>query len=306
VALSWFIGAYTSFASWKATVDRLTGFHKAIVAAQEQHRSNPGITVSTDGTGQLELDHVELDLPNGQPLLSNAKLTIAPGARVLLQGASGCGKSTLFRAIAGIWPFGRGRIRVPNDFRVLFLPQRPYFPLGTLRCAVAYPAAATAFTDDEVMDVLTAVGLPHLIARLDESANWGMQLSGGEQQRVAFARAVLQKPAWLFLDEATSNLDDPSQARLYEALIQRLKDTTIVSIGHRGELACYHAQRVELRPVAGGTHELRTWQGAGGVISSEDAALGRESAPSGVARARPVLPAGSTSAVKAVPARGRD
>jgi putative ATP-binding cassette transporter len=257
VALSWFIGAYTNFATWKATVDRLTGFHKAIVAAQEQHRSNPGITVSPDGAGQLELDHVELDLPNGQPLLSNAKLTIAPGARILLQGASGCGKSTLFRAIAGIWPFGRGRVRVPKDFRVLFLPQRPYFPLGTLRCAVAYPAAATTFTDDEVMDVLTAVGLPHLIARLDESVNWSMQLSGGEQQRVAFARALLQKPAWLFLDEATSNLDDPSQARLYEVLTQRLKDTTIVSIGHRDELACYHPQRVELRPAAGGTHELR-------------------------------------------------
>jgi putative ATP-binding cassette transporter len=306
VALSWFIGAYTNFASWKATVDRLTGFHKAIVAAQEQHRSHPGIAVSTEGAGQLELDHVELDLPNGQPLLSDAKLSIAPGARILLQGDSGSGKSTLFRAIAGIWPFGRGRIRIPTDFRVLFLPQRPYFPLGTLRCAVAYPAAADVFSDDEVMDVLTAVGLPHLIARLDESVNWSMQLSGGEQQRVAFARALLQKPGWLFLDEATSNLDDPSQARLYEVLIQRLKDTTIVSIGHRDELACFHAQRVELRPVPGGTHELRTGQGADGAISSEDAAPGRESAALAVARTRPVLPAGSTSAPKAVPARGRD
>jgi putative ATP-binding cassette transporter len=315
VALSWFINAYTGtgpntgFAGWKATVDRLTSFHKAIIAAQEQHRTHPGIAVSADGAGQIELDHVELDLPNGQPLLSNAKLNIAAGARILLQGASGCGKSTLFRAIAGIWPFGRGHVRVPKDFRVLFLPQRPYFPLGTLRCAVAYPAASDAFSDDEVMDALTTVGLPHFIARLDESANWSMQFSGGEQQRVAFARALLQKPAWLFLDEATSNLDDASQAKLYEVLTQRLKGTTIVSIAHRDELAPYHAQHAELHPTAGGTHELVVDepQPADRVFATEvDAAPDRESAAAGARRTGRILPAGSTSAARAVPARDRD
>jgi len=309
VALSWFIGAYTSFAAWKATVDRLTGFHKAIVAAQEHHRTHPGIAVSADGGGQIELDHVELDLPNGQPLLSNAKLNIAAGARILLQGASGCGKSTLFRAIAGIWPFGRGHVRVPKDFRALFLPQRPYFPLGTLRCAVSYPAASDAFSDDEVMDALTAVGLPHFIARLDESANWSMQFSGGEQQRVAFARALLQKPAWLFLDEATSNLDDASQAQLYEVLTQRLKGTTIVSIAHRDELAPYHAQHVELHPTAGGTHELLAEEPQPverAFSTAADAVPDRESAAAAARRTGRILPAGSTSAARAVPARDRD
>jgi putative ATP-binding cassette transporter len=256
-ALSWFINLYATLASWKATVDRLTGFHNAIATSQEQRRTNPGIATVSDGAATLALDHVELDLPNGQPLVSNGNLTIAQGSRVLVQGPSGSGKSTLFRAIAGIWPFGRGHIYQPRDFHALFLPQRPYFPLGTLREVVLYPMGSLSRTDEEVMDALAAVGLPHLIARLDESANWALQLSGGEQQRVAFARALLHKPAWLFLDEASSNLDDPSQTRLYDLLTHRLRDSTIVSIGHRDELACYHPQRVSLQPAPGGTHELR-------------------------------------------------
>ncbi|HTS53868.1 MAG TPA: ABC transporter ATP-binding protein/permease, partial [Burkholderiales bacterium] len=255
-ALSWFINAYSSVAAWKATVDRLTGFHNAVTACQEQTRVNPGIATVSDGDATLALDHLELDLPNGQPLLSNANLTIAQGSRVMVQGPSGSGKSTLFRAIAGIWPFGRGHISQPRGFQALFLPQRPYFPLGTLREVVLYPMHTPSHSDEEVTDALTAVGLPHLIARLDESANWAMQLSGGEQQRVAFARALLQKPAWLFLDEASSNLDEASQSRLYDLLTHRLKDSTIVSIGHREELAPYHQQRVALEPAPGGTHKL--------------------------------------------------
>jgi putative ATP-binding cassette transporter len=162
----------------------------------------------------------------------------------------------LFRAIAGIWPFGRGRIYQPRDFNALFLPQRPYFPLGTLREVVLYPNGSRSCSEEEVLDTLTAVGLGHLVARLDESANWAMQLSAGEQQRVAFARALLQKPAWLFLDEASSNLDDASQARLYDLLTHRLKDCTIVSIAHREELARYHQHRVTMQPGPGGTHRL--------------------------------------------------
>jgi len=255
-SLSWFINLYANVAAWRATVDRLTGFHKAIAESQLQMQTKPGIAMVSDGAANLALDHVELDLPNGQPLLSNANLTIAQGARVLVQGPSGSGKSTLFRAIAGIWPFGRGRIHQPRDFNVLFLPQRPYFPLGTLREVVLYPKSSRSCSEEEVLDTLGAVGLGHLIPRLDESANWAMQLSGGEQQRVAFARALLQKPEWLFLDEASSNLDDASQARLYELLTQRLKECTIVSIAHREELACYHQQRVSMQPGPGGIHRL--------------------------------------------------
>ncbi|HTO42638.1 MAG TPA: ABC transporter ATP-binding protein/permease [Burkholderiales bacterium] len=256
-ALSWFINLYSSIAAWKATVDRLTGFHNAIVYSQEQTRVQPGIDTVKDGGTTLALDHLELDLPTGQPLLSNANLSIAPGTRVLIEGPSGSGKSTLFRAIAGIWPFGRGLIHRPQDFQALFLPQRPYFPLGTLREAVLYPMGSTSRSDEEVKDALTAVGLSHLTTRLDESANWALRLSGGEQQRVAFARALLQKPQWLFLDEASSNLDDASQARLYDLLTHRLRDSAIVSIGHREELAGYHQQRVALQATAGGIHELR-------------------------------------------------
>jgi vitamin B12/bleomycin/antimicrobial peptide transport system ATP-binding/permease protein len=255
-ALSWFINLYSSVAAWRATVERLTGFHNAVALCQEQTRNNPGIATMSDGAAALALDHVELDLPNGQPLLSNGSLTIAQGSRVLLQGPSGSGKSTLFRAIAGIWPFGRGRIHQPRDFNALFLPQRPYFPLGTLREVVLYPKSSRSCSEEEVLDTLAAVGLAHLIPRLDESANWAMQLSGGEQQRVAFARALLQKPTWLFLDEASSNLDDTSQTRLYDLLTHRLKDCTIVSIAHREELACYHQQRVTMQPGPGGIHRL--------------------------------------------------
>jgi vitamin B12/bleomycin/antimicrobial peptide transport system ATP-binding/permease protein len=255
-SLSWFINVYTTFAEWKATVDRLIGFHTAIEAAQEQQRQTPGVEMLSSAGSSLKLDHVELDLPTGETLVSDTNLDITQGSRVLIQGPSGSGKSTLFRAIAGIWPFGQGRIRQPADFDVLFLPQRPYFPLGTLREVVSYPARAEAHSNAQVEDVLAAVGLPDLIPRLDESANWAQQLSGGEQQRVAFARALLEQPAWLFLDEATSSLDDASQAQLYELLTQRLKSTTIVSIAHRSELARYHAQRLELRAAAGGTHEL--------------------------------------------------
>ena len=254
-SLSWFINIYTTFAEWKATVDRLIGFHQAIEAAQRAQRQNPGVELVSGPEGSLQLDGLELGLPTGESLIWNASLDITYGSRILIQGPSGSGKSTLFRAIAGIWPFGRGRILHPANFDRLFLPQRPYFPLGTLRQALCYPTRLEAFTDAEMTEALTAVGLPHLLTRLDQSADWSAQLSGGEQQRVAFARALLEKPAWLFLDEATSNLDDVSQAELYELLTDRLKHTTIVSIAHRNDLARFHGQRLELRR---GVRELAT------------------------------------------------
>jgi len=258
-SLSWFINVYAAFAEWKATVDRLIGFHKLIEAAKQDQRLKSGVELLDGLDGTLRFDQLELALPTGETLVSSANLHIAHGSRVLLQGPSGSGKSTLFRAIAGIWPFGKGRIRQPAGFDVLFLPQRPYFPLGTLRESVCYPARADAFTDAEIEEALLAVGLPHLVPQLKQSANWSAQLSGGEQQRVAFARALLIKPAWLFLDEATSSLDDTSQMQLYELVMQRLTDTTIISIAHRSDLAGFHLQRLELRAGQGGAHELAWW-----------------------------------------------
>lgn len=249
-ALSWFINVYPEFASWKATVDRLTGFHNAIQLAQSEARTSPGTVLEPSGADSLALSDVELALPGGRTLLANASATIMPKERVLLRGPSGSGKSTLFRALAGIWPFGRGRIRVPRIFDSLFLPQRPYFPMGTLREAAAYPAEPGRFTDAQLRSALTDVGLPHLADRLDEAAQWNQQLSGGEQQRVAIARALLHKPAWLFLDEATSNLDPNSEAALYTLLAERLPDSTIVSIAHRPEVARHHQRVIEIDPAS--------------------------------------------------------
>ena len=257
-ALSWFINVYLPFANWKATVDRLTGFHRAVMQAQADRVANPGVATAPGAGEALALEHVDLLLPGGRTLLADASLRIEPGARVLVRGASGAGKSTLFRAIAGIWPFGRGHVRLPREFPALFLPQRPYFPLGTLRAVVAYPALSGAFSDAQIKAALTDVGLAHLCERLDEEANWSMQLSGGEQQRVAFARALLLQPQWLFLDEATSALDESSQAALHDLIAQRLPQATIVSIAHRPAVARFHDQTIELAVDGEGRGRLET------------------------------------------------
>jgi len=183
-------------------------------------------------------------------LLSNASLQVRPHQDVLVTGPSGSGKSTLFRALAGIWPYWRGRIRLPKGARLLFLPQKPYLPIGSLKRAVAYPDDPGKFSDDEVLAVLDAVGLSEMKERLDQSQNWAQVLSGGEQQRLAFARALLYQPDWLFLDEATASLPDADQDRLYSLLKKRLPNATIVSIGHRESLGGLHDRRLELRDAA--------------------------------------------------------
>ena len=253
-ALSWFIYIYDSssgeksnFAKWKATVDRLTTFRAAIAEAREHATSDRTVAFEPGADTALAIDGVDVALPTEQPLLADVRASVAAGERVLLMGASGSGKSTLFRVLAGIWPFARGRIRTPPKFEPLFLPQRPYFPLGTLREVVAYPASPERFGDDAIRAALSDVGLPALASRLDETASWHLQLSGGEQQRVAIARALLIRPEWLFLDEATSSLDDASEAALYTLLCERLPDTAIVSIAHRADLARFHHRTLQLR-----------------------------------------------------------
>jgi vitamin B12/bleomycin/antimicrobial peptide transport system ATP-binding/permease protein len=253
-ALSWFIDAYTIFASWRATVERLTGFRSAIVTAEEESRAGVGpVVVPEAAIASLVLHNLKLGLPTGRVLLSGVNAELKAGERVIVRGPSGSGKSTLFRAIAGIWPFGSGEVKLPQKFRSLFLPQRPYFPIGTLRQAVSYPAAPEAFSDAQLRDALVLTGLGHLADRLDEQQNWGQQLSGGEQQRVAIARALLHKPAWLFLDEATSALDEPSQTHVYELLTESLKGAAIISIAHRSALADFHGKFWELKPDREGT-----------------------------------------------------
>jgi putative ATP-binding cassette transporter len=187
---------------------------------------------------------MDVYLPDGQPLIANVNLSVARGQSVLLGGASGSGKSTLLRAIAGIWPFARGEIRGSHDARVMFLPQKPYLPIGTLREVVGYPMPAGGVDDATAREVLEVVGLPALAGRLDEYGHWALQMSPGEQQRIAFARALIHKPDWLFLDEASSALDEVTEARLYRLLRERLPGTTVFSVGHRATLRAFHSREL--------------------------------------------------------------
>ena len=242
-ALSWFIDAYTQFASWKATVDRLTGFSAALehVRAEAERLDGEHAEAPTE---DLAMQGLALSLPQGKPLLAPTTLQFRRGEAVLVSGPSGTGKSTLFRALAGIWPYWSGRVLLPKGARLLFLPQKPYLPVGALKHAVCYPADAAAHEDGVVSEVLRTVGLGHLAPELARAENWAQVLSGGEQQRLAFARALLNKPDWLFLDEATASLPEDAQAALYRLLRERLPATTVVSIGHRASLAEFHPRRL--------------------------------------------------------------
>jgi putative ATP-binding cassette transporter len=247
-SLSWFVDNYSTLANWRASVDRLLTFHRALEDAAAEQARHDAIDVQADEGTSVRAEGLDLALPNGRTILADTAFGIEPGERVLITGPSGSGKSTLFRALAGIWPYGRGRIRAPAGARVLFLPQKPYIPIGTLREAVAYPGAATDFTTDAIAAALDAATLEGLKARLDERQNWSMQLSGGEQQRLAIARALLHAPDWLFLDEATASVDEATERALYDALVARLPNSSIVSIAHRPTVAAYHRRQLALTP----------------------------------------------------------
>jgi len=248
-ALSFFVQSYKEIAAWSAVVERLAGFERTLDGVH--HQATAGLRRVEGRPAQLTVAGVDLYRPDGQPLMANVNFSLRRGDTVLLSGSSGSGKSTLIRAIAGIWPFGRGEIRAARDARMLFLPQRPYLPIGALRDVVSYPMPAEGVPEGTLREALDAVGLPQLAGRLDEDAHWALQLSPGEQQRIAFARALVQKPEWLFLDEATSAVDEATEARLYRLMRERLPETTLFSIGHRTTLRPFHTRQLMVQPSPG-------------------------------------------------------
>ncbi|MBA2399388.1 MAG: ABC transporter ATP-binding protein/permease [Bradyrhizobium sp.] len=247
-ALSIFVTIYRTLADWRAIVARLDGFEAAIASATALEKSSGSIgLVTSEGGKAIDLRQLTLRLPDGTPLVSAEALSLRGGERTLLTGPSGSGKSTLFRAIAGIWPFGSGSIAIPTGASVMMLPQRPYFPIGSLHGAIAYPGDDTkTFSAGQVREALVTVGLPKFAERLQEEAHWNRMLSLGEQQRLGLARALLHAPDYLFLDEATASLDEPSEAALYNLLGSKLPQTTIVSIGHRSTLEAFHQRHVAM------------------------------------------------------------
>lgn len=249
-SLSWFVDSYTQLASWKATVNRLTTFSETMARAKVAQATQHGFDLVETAAPELALRGVDVTLPDGRVLLEGVDLDIRPGERLVLQGPSGSGKTTLFRVLAGLWPFGKGTVQLPRQAKALFLPQKPYIPIGTLKEALCYPDRPEAHDDLEVSQALTDCQLVHFADRLGETGNWSMTMSPGEQQRLSFARALLVRPDWLFLDEASSALDEATEARMYRLLLERLPDVTMVSIAHKPSVMQFHDRRIELDPAS--------------------------------------------------------
>src|SRR3954454_6825251 len=248
--MSFFITFYTTLADYKASGDRRRSFDAATDRAGGVGPSSR-LAVREGATPELHIDDLRLGLPDGRTILEAHGLVLRPGETTLFTGPSGSGKSTLFRAISGIWPFGEGRIATPKGAGMMLLPQRPYIPVGTLKGTVVYPAVEGAYDDAAIAEALKAARLPQFVGRLHEEGFWAQSLSLGEQQRLAIARALLAKPDWLFLDEATAALDEPTEAEIYRVLSERLSDTTLVSIGHRSTTQAFHERRIDMRPADG-------------------------------------------------------
>jgi putative ATP-binding cassette transporter len=251
-ALRWFVDNYSRIADWRAALYRIAVFDDALRRVDDFPPQTERIVLAEHPRGHLAFEHLNVQTASGTVVIADAHAEIAPGERVLIVGESGVGKSTLFRAIAGLWPWGSGAILLPPRERMMFMPQHPYLPLGTLRAATCYPDPPEAYSAAAVDAALARVGLDEFVPLLDRDERWDRLLSLGQQQRLAFARLLLQKPAWVFLDEATSALDLPNQARVMSLFDDEMKAATIVSIGHRPSLEEFHGRALQLVAAGGG------------------------------------------------------
>ena len=245
--MNFFVDRYIGLADFSSTIARLTSFDEAFARTQATWRASPRVEVKPGLGEALAIPDLQLELPDGRKLARIGNLVLAPQEATLVMGPSGAGKSTLLRAIAGLWPYGKGEIDQPAHAKLMLLPQRPYIPIGALKEAIAYPFEAKHYDAARLGAALVDVGLPELADRLEESDNWQMRLSGGEQQRLAIARALLAKPDWLFLDEATASLDEDSEDKLYRVIASALPQATIVSVGHRSTLKALHKREIHLQ-----------------------------------------------------------
>jgi putative ATP-binding cassette transporter len=256
-SLKWFVDNFPRAADWRAALHRVTAFHDALLIVDERDEE-PSIILKPHPEGHLVFERVSVWLADGGVVISDATTDIKPGERVLVVGESGTGKSTLMRAIGGLWPWGTGTIYLPPREQMMFLPQRPYMPLGSLRQAVTYPANVREFTDEQIKGALARVGLPEFVNRLDDDDRWDRLMSLGQQQRLAFARVLLQKPLWVFLDEATAALDEENQLRVMSIFDDELAETAVVSIGHRPGLEAFHKRKLQLVGGPAGARLRRT------------------------------------------------
>ena len=245
-SLRWFVDQFPAIADWRATLRRVSAFKAAIDKVDEIDAAIENIKLVEHPSGRLAFDGVSVLLSDGRVVISEATVEIGPGERVLILGESGAGKSTLFRALAGLWPWGGGTIRLPEPDSMMFMPQRPYLPLGTMRAAIAYPNLPDVFTTAEVEAALKRVGLAEFLPELDTVARLDKSLSLGQQQLIGFARLLLQRPAWVFLDEATSALDEVSQRRAMSIFDHELDGASVMSIGHRPGLERFHTRTLHL------------------------------------------------------------
>jgi vitamin B12/bleomycin/antimicrobial peptide transport system ATP-binding/permease protein len=256
-ALAWFVNAYQEIAQWRASVERLLTFTDAMDGARSRMATPGSLRVDSSESNELRIEGLELALPDGRVLLEGGTASVGPGERVAVVGPTGAGQTTLFRALAGRWPFGRGHIAMPPPEHTMFLSPQPYLPIATLRAALSYPSPDASFSDEKIREALQRVGLGRLANQLDETDHWEKRLSGGEQQRLAIARALVHEPSWLFLDDATAALDEEAERQIYALLAERLPHAAVVSIAHRPSVARYHARRWTLVPHPGGPAELQ-------------------------------------------------